>query len=102
MLEEKNTHYLILNGLEAGCLCLIEEKVDNEKLMAGLEKPRLIFKNNLRDYKPLLPWCIPAISFVAIINMQCLLKNERNCSLEHKNSVLWVENSGYVCNCSLE
>lgn len=49
MLEGKNAHYLILKGLEAGWLYLIEERVDNGKLMAGPDKPRLIFKNNLRD-----------------------------------------------------
>lgn len=73
MLEEKNAHYLILKGLEARWLYLIEEKVDNGKLMAGLDKPRLIFKNNRWDYKPMLPWCIPAIFFgfcFATINMQ--------------------------------
>lgn len=49
MLEGKNAHYLILKGLEAGWLYLIEEKVDNGKLMAGPDKPWLIFKNNLWD-----------------------------------------------------
>lgn len=49
MLEGKNAHYLILKGLEAGWLYLIEEKVDHGKLTAGPDKPWLIFKNNLRD-----------------------------------------------------
>lgn len=63
MLEGKNAHYLILQGLEAGWFYLIEGKVDDGKLKAGLDKPWLIFKNNLWDYKPVLPRCIPAIFF---------------------------------------
>lgn len=104
MLEGKNAQYLILKGLEARWLYLIEEKVNNGKWMAGLDKPRLIFKNNRWDYKPMLPWCIPAIFFGFCCDKKfavCLLENEHNCSLEHKNSVLWVENSGDVCKCCL-
>lgn len=105
MLEGRNAHFLIFKGLEPGWLYLIEAKVDNGKLMAGLDKCRLIFKNNLRDYKPMLPWCIPAIFFGFCCDNKyavCLLENNLNCSLEHKNNVLWVENSGDVCKCSLE
>lgn len=41
MLEGKNAHYLILKGLEARWFYLIEEKVDNGKLMAGLDKTQV-------------------------------------------------------------
>lgn len=88
-------------------LCLIEEKVDNGKLMAGLDKPRLIFKNNLWDYKPMLQRCIPAIFFgLCWYNktkyLVYLWENELNFSFELENRVLWVENSGDGCKSSLE
>lgn len=88
-------------------MLLLEEKVDNGKLMAGLDKPRLIFKNNLWDYKPMLAWCTPAIFSGLCCDDEMkysvyLWENELNFSFELENRVLWVENSGDACKSSLE
>lgn len=72
MLEGKNAHYQILRGLGPGWLCLMEEKVDNGKLMAGLDKPRLIFKTTCGIINPRCHGAYQQLSsaFVVTINMQ--------------------------------